>query len=91
LPWASLEALAWRLPVISTPVGGIPEALIDGETGFMVEPGNPAMIAEKVTCLLRDAVLRETLGNQAYTYVQGHFSLEFILQTLRGYYDALFE
>lgn len=48
IPVAIMEAMAFGVPVITTPVGGIPELVIDGETGFLVEPGDAAGLTRTV-------------------------------------------
>ncbi len=58
LPNVALEASAAGVPVVATAVGGTPEAVADGISGFLVPPGQPAPIAAKVSELLRDSVLR---------------------------------
>ena len=54
LPNVALEASAAGVPVVATAVGGTPEVVADGETGFLVPPGSPTAIAAKVGELLRD-------------------------------------
>jgi len=56
-----IEAMAAGLPVIATPVGGIPDFLKDGETGLFVEPKSPRLIAFQVHKILSDIVLRDRL------------------------------
>ena len=56
-PVSILEAFAAGLPVIATRVGGIPEILKEGENGFLVEPGQPGQIAEKILLLLKNEFL----------------------------------
>ena len=65
LPMAVLEAMAYSLPVIVTPVGGIPDVIRDMENGILVEPGNTESIAAAMQKLLSDRVLRNTLGKSA--------------------------
>ncbi|MGA3292206.1 MAG: glycosyltransferase family 4 protein [Candidatus Microgenomates bacterium] len=60
-----IEAFGSGRPVIATRVGGIPEWLDDGKTGFLVEPGNSEQIAEKVTQLLSDRKLLQQMGKNA--------------------------
>lgn len=62
LPLVILEAMAASLPVVSTPVGAIPDAVIDGETGLIVPPGDPAALAAAIRRLASDASLRERMG-----------------------------
>lgn len=58
---AFLEAMAAGIPIIGTPVGGIPDFLIDGETGIFCQPRNPDSIVQAVERLLSDAGLRSRL------------------------------
>lgn len=76
LPNVALEASAAGVPVVATSVGGTPEAVIDGETGFLVEPGQPEAIANRVCELLRDAGLRERLGKAGAERMRAHFTFE---------------
>jgi len=62
LPNVALEASAAGVPVVATAVGGTPEAVADGVSGFLVPPGQPAAIANKVVELLRDPALRARFG-----------------------------
>jgi glycosyltransferase involved in cell wall biosynthesis len=64
MPWVILEAMAARLPIVSTPQGAIPEVVVDGETGYIVESGNPGALAEKILALLHDNRLRVGMGDK---------------------------
>lgn len=90
LPLAILEAMAYGLPVISTPVGGIPEAVLDNETGFLVQPGNSGDIAEKIELLLSNSELCQKVGFNARRYVMEKFEVNVILQQLVSIYESLF-
>lgn len=59
---ANLEAMAAGLPVVSTNVGGIPEVVIDGETGILVPPQEPAALAGAIITLAGDEGLRRRFG-----------------------------
>jgi glycosyltransferase involved in cell wall biosynthesis len=59
---AACEAMSCQRPVIGTRVGGLPEVVRDGETGFLVPPGDPAALAERIGALLGDRALRERMG-----------------------------
>ncbi|MEM9948142.1 MAG: glycosyltransferase family 4 protein [Cyanobacteria bacterium P01_D01_bin.36] len=83
LPMAMLEAMAWALPTISTPVGGIPEFLDDGETGYLVEPGDVEKLAYSMERLIGDEGLRLRLGEQARVRVKP--------LDIKLYYDQLIE
>lgn len=70
LPVAMLEAMAWGLPVIVTPVGGIPELVTDGQHGFLVPPGNVAAIAAALQTLLTQDAIRQRMGIAAHQQVR---------------------
>jgi glycosyltransferase involved in cell wall biosynthesis len=74
LPNVVLEASAARVPVVATAVGGTPEALEDGQGGFLVPGGDTATLARRIAQLLGDARLRETLGMGGYYHVRDHFT-----------------
>jgi len=61
-PNVVLEALSCEVPVVATDVGGIPELIIDGETGYLVPSKNPVELAEKINKLLEDESKREKMG-----------------------------
>ena len=62
IPNALLEAMASGLPVVATRVAGIPEAVVDGATGFLVAPGDPGALAERIGWLMSDPALGARLG-----------------------------
>lgn len=59
---AALEAMAAGKPVVASRVGGLAEAVADGETGMLVPPGDPAALAAALAMLARDAAIRDRLG-----------------------------
>lgn len=65
LPMAMLEAMAWELPSIVTPVGSITEYVIDGDNGLLVQPGAWDELAAAMTRLVADAALRRRMGQHA--------------------------
>lgn len=71
-----LEAMAAGIPVIATPVGGIPDFLVDGETGLFCEVNNPHSIAQKVEKLMKDRESREYIIKNAREMVQKKYSWE---------------
>jgi glycosyltransferase involved in cell wall biosynthesis len=74
LPNVVLEALAARVPVVATAVGGTPEALEDGEDGFLVPPGEPGPLADRILALLSDSERRAVIGLTGQRHVQEKFS-----------------
>ena len=89
LPIAVLEAMAMRLPAVATRVGGVPEVVDDGTTGFVVPPGDEAALRGALARLVADPALRERLGAAGQAHVQAHFTLEQMVQQVEHLYDAL--
>jgi glycosyltransferase involved in cell wall biosynthesis len=75
LPISLLEAMASEVPVVATRVGGVPEALIDGEGGRLIEPGDPAALAAALTELLLDPVRRGSMGAAGARRVAADFEI----------------
>ena len=61
-PNVILEALSCEVPVVATDVGGIPELMIEGETGYLVPAKSPAQLSEKINKLLENVSRREKMG-----------------------------
>lgn len=89
LPMSILEAMAAGIPVISTYVGGIPEAITDGVEGFLIHAGDVRALQERMQCLLLDDALAQRMGEAARCKVQRHFSTEVILPQLESLYLEL--
>lgn len=79
---ALIEAMSMGLPVVASQVGGVPEIVKEGETGFLVPPMNHHAIADRVTKLLRDDNLRRKMGSAGQKRVQDMFSAEHITRSL---------
>ena len=62
MPMSVLEAMAGGVPVVATAVGGVPELVVDGETGILVEPGDTTGLAAALRALVDDVALRRRLG-----------------------------
>ena len=80
---AILEAGAYRLPVVASRVGGIPEIIIDGETGLLVEPDDTRALTAALDRVLSDADLARNLGERLYERVVGDFSWKRAYQQYR--------
>ncbi len=74
--WVIAEAMAAGKPVVATRVGGIPELVEDGRTGFLVPPSDPPQIASRILTLLGDPELRLRMGQAGRQRVRRLFDLE---------------
>jgi glycosyltransferase involved in cell wall biosynthesis len=86
---ASLEAQSMEIPVVASNVGGLPETLRDGKTGFLVEPRRPDQIAEAVIRLLRDEELRSRMGRAAREFVAETYSWDVCGKKMLSLYESL--
>ncbi len=86
---AVLEAMFCAKPVIATDTGAIAEVIKDGETGFLVRPGDIEKIAEKLTILLRDGRLRQIMGQKAKSSLSLSYSIDNTLNATQGLYATL--
>lgn len=83
---AVLDAMAMGLAVVGTRAGGIPEAVVPGVTGEVVEPGEPKPLAEEMIKLLKDASLRRAYGEAGRQRVAERFDVEHLVEgTLSAY------
>ena len=83
---AVLDAMAMGQAVVGTRAGGIPEAVIAGETGLLVEPADPKALAGAIVTLLKDARLRKQYGDAGRERVAKHFGIDRLVEgTLEVY------
>jgi glycosyltransferase involved in cell wall biosynthesis len=75
-PLSLKEAQLMKRPVIATNVGGNPEMMKDGVTGFLVEKGNHKQLIEKIKLLLADKKLSEQMGNEGRKFIEEAYSWE---------------
>jgi glycosyltransferase involved in cell wall biosynthesis len=74
LPVVVLEAMAARVPVVATAVGGTPEVIFEGVTGHLVAPRNPSVIAQRLIDILPDELGRRRMGRAGRLRVEDHFT-----------------
>jgi len=74
LPLSLLEAAAMGKPAIASQLAGLPEIIVDGETGYVVQPADPEALASRLGKLLADACLRERMGRAARARAQELFT-----------------
>ncbi|MBZ0271047.1 ATP-grasp domain-containing protein [bacterium] len=83
------ETMAEGVPVVATRVGGNPEVVTDGVDGFLVPPGDPDALAERIVTLLKDAPLREAMGRAARETIVSRFSIERMIRAYGDFYEDL--
>lgn len=84
--WTVAEAMSCNKPLVATGVGGIPELVKNGETGFLVTPGDVGSTAERILELLRDGSLRERMGTAGRKAVEANFNLKINVAKLLQFY-----
>jgi glycosyltransferase involved in cell wall biosynthesis len=82
-----LEAMARRVPVVASAVGGIPEVVTSGVDGLLVPPADPDALAEAVLRLLRDEALRRRIGEAGYATVRDRFSIDAQVRRIEAVYN----
>ena len=88
---AILEAMAAGVPVVATSVGGIPEIVTHGETGVLVAPKNPKMLADAVMDLLAHPDKADRLRQNAKSMVMKKFDIQGTVEQLMSYYQQFLE
>jgi glycosyltransferase involved in cell wall biosynthesis len=81
--------MAAALPVVASRVGGIPEAVVDGETGQLVRPGDPGVLRDAIRSVLDDPDRAALFGRAGRVRVEKHFSLEAMTGRYRALYEAV--
>lgn len=85
---AALEAMAAGRPVVASAVGGLPEVVRHDETGFLVPPERPDLLAARIAQVLRDAELRRSMGEAALSRAAG-YAAEVMTKSYFDLYDEL--
>lgn len=85
-PNALLEAMGAGLPVVATPVGGIPEVVADGVNGILVQPRDPAALAGALQRLIHDPALRAEMGQRNRKKAWDNYEAESVTSALASHY-----
>ncbi len=91
IPTVLLEAQATGLPVVSTRHAGIPEAVLDGQSGYLMDERDIGALAEKLCLLLAERYLRERMGMTGRKHIEKEFNIVTQVQKLERIYDRLVE
>ncbi|CAN5891248.1 N-acetyl-alpha-D-glucosaminyl L-malate synthase BshA [soil metagenome] len=86
---AALEAMACEVPVIASRVGGVPEVVTDGETGFLSEVGDIEKMAEDATRLLADVDLRRNMGRCARELALARYRTDIVIPQYIEFYEKV--
>jgi glycosyltransferase involved in cell wall biosynthesis len=89
LSMVALESMAMEKPIVSTKVGGPAETIVDGVTGYLVEPRNSKAIAERVIELLRDPALRRRMGKAGRLHVSQNFSAHHYAEEISAVIESM--
>ena len=90
-PLTVLEYMEAAKPVVATRVGGVPDQVVEGETGLLVEPQNPAMLAGAIAELLLDPARAEAMGEAGRRRRRELFSVDATTRAIENLYLELFE
>jgi glycosyltransferase involved in cell wall biosynthesis len=91
LPLSLLEAMAAGRAIVGTTVGGIPDAITDGETGLLVPPGDPVLIADAISRLIDDPSLRLAIGDAAARVAEERFSVDSMVRLVGDVYRTTYD
>ncbi|HEX8323490.1 MAG TPA: glycosyltransferase family 4 protein [Tepidisphaeraceae bacterium] len=84
-----IEGMAAAKAVVATRGGGVPEIVLDGETGFLVPMGDAAAMADAIEALLSDPARREFMGLRGRSHVHTHFTIDRVAQNVCRVFDAV--
>ncbi|OGL44925.1 MAG: hypothetical protein A2149_03225 [Candidatus Schekmanbacteria bacterium RBG_16_38_11] len=89
LPMVILEGMVYRVPVVSTWVGGIPEIIVNGENGFLIKPGDINGLKSSIVNLLNNDNLRNKMGEKNRKIVEEKFNMKKVALRLAAEYEEL--
>lgn len=89
LPLSMILAMGAAMPVVATDVAGIPEIVVDGESGWLVPPGNSLALATALADVFKDRARAVRVGNAARDFVLPRFGVDGYVNSIVGIYDEL--
>jgi glycosyltransferase involved in cell wall biosynthesis len=89
LPNNIIEAMCARLPVVATAVGGVPELVVHGHTGYLLPPQDVDRMAEALMALAREPMRRQAFGEAGYARVMSRFNIDDKVMAFESIYDHL--
>ncbi len=89
IPTIILEAAASCLPIVATLHAGIPEAVVDGQTGFLVKEHDIASLAKRLAELAEDSTMRIQMGHRGRAHIERHFDVRLLAEKREVIYDEL--
>ena len=82
-----VDAMAASKPTVATTAGGIPEVVVDGETGFLVPPRDPQALADRLVRLLKDPAMRARMGEAGLARARERFTVERMVEETNAVYE----
>ncbi len=89
IPVSIMEAMASRLPVIATDVGGVSEIVVNNETGILVPPQNPGAIAKAILALFSDFCRAKNMGKMGRERIKQNFTIEKMVKETEDLHEEL--
>lgn len=89
VPIAICAGMASPLPIVATAVGGIPEVIVDGQSGFLLDSDDEAGIEKRTIELIQDAELRRRLSNESLRFIEEEYSMQAAVRILAETYETL--
>jgi len=83
---AAVEASSMEIPVVASDLGGIREAVVNGETGLLIPAGNPRAIADACLMLIRNSSLRRKMGRRGREFVKRNYEWRYCVEKMIGVY-----
>ena len=88
-PTVALEAMSQRKAIIASSIGGLKEAVVDGETGILVPPGNPERLSGAISCLLENPDVASRMGESGYKRLAENYTADATVHKIIEVYRSL--